>query len=70
MHEHLRIIGGVGILIIATLFSDDALDFFQELGECTKEATDDPLSYHKLCQRINVTVQKFNSIAIGNICME
>ena len=53
-------------------FSDDALTFSPELGKHTKEATDDPLSYHKLCdsQRISVTVQKFNYIAIGNTCMK
>ena len=55
----------------AGAFSDDALAFFGELGKRTKEATDDPLSYHKLCQRISVTVQKFNCIvAIVNTCME
>jgi hypothetical protein len=46
--------------------SDDDLVFFQEFGTRTKEATDGPLSYHKLCQRISVTVQKFNCSAIVN----
>ena len=36
----------------------------------TKEATNDNLSYHKLCQHCSVTVQKLNYIAIVNTCME
>jgi hypothetical protein len=51
-------------------FSDDALAFVRELEKHTKEATDDLLSFHKLCQCICVTVQKFNCIAVVDTCME
>ena len=45
-------------------FGKDALEFFQDLGRRTKSQTKDVLSYHKLCQRISVTIQRFNTVSI------
>ena len=45
-------------------FGKDALDFLHELGKRTRCKNKDPLSYLKLCQKINVCIQKFNSVTV------
>ena len=42
----------------------DALDFFQDLNRCIKSISKDPQSYLKLCQKISVCIQHFNSVSI------
>ena len=50
------------------VYGDDALDYFRALGRRIREYTHDPLSYYKLTQRISVTIQRFNSLAIVSTC--
>ena len=40
------------------VFDDSARSFFKELGCRTRTLTGDPQAYHKLCQRISVTIQR------------
>ena len=42
----------------------DALDFLHDLGRRTRSKTKDPLSYLKLCQKISVCIQRFNSVSV------
>ena len=42
----------------------DALDFLHDLGRCTRSKTKDPLSYLKLCQKISILIQRFNSVSV------
>ena len=46
------------------VFGDSAKSFFKVLGFHTRTLTGDPQSYHKLCQRISVTIQRFNCLSI------
>ena len=41
----------------------DALKFLHELDRRTRCKTKDPLSYLKLCQKISVCIQRFNSVS-------
>jgi hypothetical protein len=50
------------------VYGDDALDFFKALGRRIREYTHDPISYFKLTQRVGVTIQRFNSLAIVSTC--
>ena len=50
------------------VFGKDAALFLKELGNCTRSHTSDPLSYLRLCQRISVTIQRFNCTAILGTC--
>ena len=50
------------------VYGDDALHFFKALGRQIREYTHDSLSYYKLTQRISVTIQRFNSLAIVSTC--
>ena len=49
-------------------FGQDAMRFFHELARRTRSETKDPLSYLKLCQKISVCIQRFNSISILGCC--
>ena len=49
-------------------FGQDAMSFFHELARRTRSETKDPLSYLKLCQKISVCIQRFNSISILGCC--
>ena len=42
----------------------DALDFLHDLRSCTRLKTKDPLSYLKLCQKISIFIQRFNSVSV------
>ena len=51
-------------LIHLVSFGDSARSFFKGLGCRTRTLTGDPQSYHKLCQQISVTIQRFNCLSI------
>ena len=48
----------------AGCFGKDALDFFLDLSRRIKSISKDPQSYLKLCQKISVCIQRFNSVSI------
>ena len=49
-------------------FGKDALSFFHELARRTRAQSKDPLSYLKICQRISVCMQRFNTYSILACC--
>ena len=50
------------------VFGQDALDFFHDLANRTHTLTNDPLAYLKLCQRISVCIQNYNTTSILGCC--
>ena len=46
------------------VFGDEALAFFKELGYHLRSKTQDSQSFHQICQRISVCMQRFNSVSI------
>ena len=46
------------------VFGDGAMSFLKELGHLIKDKSSDPQSFHHLCQRLSMTIQKFNAEAI------
>ena len=52
------------------VFGQDALDFFHDLANRTRTRTltNDPLAYLKLCQRISVCIQNYNTTSILGCC--
>ena len=46
------------------VLGEESESFLRDLGKCTRIRSGDPLSYLKICQRISVTIQKFNAVAI------
>ena len=45
-------------------FGDEALSFLKELGHLMQVKSLETQSYHFLCQRISIIIQRFNSVAI------
>ena len=52
------------------VFGQDALSFFKDLACRSRAITQDPLSYIKLCQRVSVTIQNFNTASILGTCVK
>ena len=48
----------------SSIFSDEALAFFKELGYRLRSKTQDSQSFNQICQRISVCMQIFNSVSI------
>ena len=46
------------------VFGNEALAFFKELGYRLRSKTQDSQSFHQICQRISVCMQRFNSVSI------
>ena len=45
-------------------FGKDALDFLHDLSRRIRQKSKDPQSYLKLCQKISVCIQRFNSVSV------
>jgi hypothetical protein len=50
------------------VFGDEAMRFLKEVGHRIRSMTQDPQSFHYLCQQISVCVQKFNSVCVLGSC--
>ena len=50
------------------VFGDEAMSFLKELGHLIKSRSADCQSFHYLCQRISVTIQRFNAEAVMSCC--
>ena len=46
------------------VFGDEALALFREIGLRLRSRTHEPQSFHQICQRISVCMQKFNSVSV------
>ena len=46
------------------VFGNEAMSFLKELGHLIGEKSSDLQSFHHLCQRLSMTIQKFNAEAI------
>ena len=49
-------------------FGDDTLAFLKEVGYRLRSKSQDPQSFHQLCQQISVCLHKFNSICVLGSC--
>ena len=51
------------------VFSADSLSFLKDLASRSRLLNRDPLAYIKLCQKISITIQRFNCVAILGTCL-
>ena len=51
------------------VFSRELLHFLRDLATQIRQQNHDPLAYFELCQRISVTIQKFNTDCVLGTCL-